>query len=211
MNLTRTEADKWLKILHGWLPIAEFAEALERLETTQGDYLLTDPRAGFYRDAYTANEFARLMGADLVRLVAGERPDFEVDLAGAVHAYEATEADTPGRKRGREIQEQRKLTIPGQPLVTDFPVEDWLTPDQADSALRTASERKSKRTYDPNCGLVILLNPVEFGAHQAAIEATMANATAAVRNRFSAVWVMWKGVAYCTWRNGKRANAKLKP
>ena len=51
----------------------------------------------------------------------------------------------------------------------------------------------------------ILLNPIEFGAYQAAIEALMADATAAVRNRFSAVWVLWKDTAYCTWSGGQKS------
>ena len=163
MNLTATEADGWLRLFQAWITVAGFAEMLEKLEIAHGDYLLTDPRAGFYRDAYAAKEFAALIAADSVRLVAGERPDFQLDLKGAVQAYEVTEADTPGRKRGKEIQDQRRRRAPGQPFVEDFPVEDWFTPKQADIALRTASERKLRPTYDPNSGLVILLNPIEFG------------------------------------------------
>lgn len=209
MNLTNTERDYWLKLLHAWLPLGEFEEALKRLEAAQGDYLLTDPRAGFYRDAYCAQQFAVLVRADQVRLVAEQRPDFEIDFAGTISSFEVTEADAPGRKRGLEIQEQRARRVPGQPLVKDFPVEDWLTPEQADLALRTAAEKKSHGNYHPRCGLVILLNPIEFGIHQQAVEALMADATAAARNRFASVWVLWKGVAYNTWRNGLRCSERL--
>lgn len=67
-----------------------------------------------------------------------------------MQAYEVTEADTPGRKRRKEIQDQRRRRIPGQPLVENFPVEEWLTPEQADIALRRASEWKLRPTYDSN-------------------------------------------------------------
>lgn len=53
------------------ITVAEFAEKLERLEIAQGDYLLTDPHARFYCDAYAAKGFAGLIAADRVRLVAG--------------------------------------------------------------------------------------------------------------------------------------------
>jgi len=37
----------------------------------------------------------------------------------------------------------------------------------------------------------------------------MTNATATVRNRFASVWVLWKGKAYNTWRNGLVGNGKV--
>ena len=209
MNLTKTERDDWLRRLHAWLTPKEFRDALNRLESAQRDHLLTDPRAGFYRDAFCAHEFATLVGADLVRLVGEERPDFQIDVAGAVSAFEVTEADTPGRKRGEEVQERRKRRVAGQPFVEHFPYENWLTPEQADVALRMAAERKNRPVYDRSGGLVILLNPIEFGAHQQAIEDLMADATAAVRNRFASVWVLWKGVGYNTWRNGGAGSGKF--
>ena len=209
MNLTNTECDQWLTFLHAWLPPKDFREALDRLEATQDDYLLTDPRAGFYRDAFCAEMFATLIGADQVRLFKGERPDFQISVAGSELAFEFTEADTPGRKRGQEVQERRKRRLPGQPFVEDFPYEDWLTPEQADLALRAAAEKKDRSVYDPTWGLVILLNQIEFGAHQQTIENLMVNATAAVRNRFASVWVLWKGVGYNTWQDGQPGIRKL--
>lgn len=185
MNLTKTERDDWLRVLHAWQSPKDFREALDRLEATQGDYLLTDPHAGFYRDAFCAELFATLMNADLVRLVAGERPDFQISVGGSELAFEFTEADTPGRKRGHDVQERRKRRVPGQPFVENIPDEDLLTPEQADVALRAAADKKDRSVYDPSWGLVILLNPVEFGAHQQAIENLMMGATAAVRNRFA--------------------------
>ena len=209
MNLTNTDRDQWLTLLHAWLPPKDFREALNRLETAQGDHLLTDPRAGFYRDAFCAELFATLVGADLVRLMAGERPDFQINIAGSESAFEVTEADTPGRKRGQDVQERRKRRVPRQPFVEDFPYEDWLTPEQADIALRTAADKKDRSVYDPSWGLVILLNPIEFGAHQQAIEELMVSATAAVRNRFASVWVLWKGVGYNTWQDGQPGTREL--
>ena len=209
MSLTKTERDDWLRILHAWQPPKDFREALDRLEAAQNDHLLTDPRAGFYRDAYCAELFATLIGADQVRLVTGERPDFQISIAGSELAFEVTEADTPGRKRGQEVQERRKRRVPGEPFVEDFPYEDWLTPNQADVALRTAAEKKDRGVYDPSWGLVILLNPIEFGAHQQAIENLMVGATAAVRSRFAAVWVLWNGVGYNTWQDGQPGTRRL--
>lgn len=67
LNLTKTERNDWLRILHAWQSPKDFREALDRLEAAQNDHLLTDPRAGFYRDAVCAESFATLVGADLVR------------------------------------------------------------------------------------------------------------------------------------------------
>ena len=209
MNLTNTERDQWLTFLHAWLSPKDFREALDRLEAAQGDYLLTDPRAGFYRDAFCAELFATLVGADLVRLVDGERPDFQISVAGSELEFEVTEADMPGRKRGQEVQERRKRRVPGEPFVEDFSYEDWLTPEQAGVALRAAADKKDRSVYDPSWGLVILLNPIEFGAHQQAIESLMVGSTAAVRNRFASVWVLWKGAGYNTWQDGQPGNRKL--
>jgi len=209
LNLTKTERDDWLRISHAWLPPKDFRDALDRLEAAQRDHLLTDPRAGFYRDAFCADQFAALGGADLVRLVSGERPDFQISIAGSEASYEVTEADTPGRKRGQGVQERRQRRIPGQPFAENFPYTEWLTPDQADVALRSAAEKRTAGVYDPNWGLVILLNPIEFGDHQQVVEDLMAAATAAARNRFASVWVLWKGVGYNTWHNGQAGRGKV--
>jgi len=157
MNLTKTERDDWLALLHAWLPVPDFQDALDRLEAAQENYLLTDPRAGFYRDAFAALQFVTLVSADQVRLVGEERPDFEIDISGTIQIFEVTEADTPGRKRGAEVQDRRKRRAPGQPFVEDFPAKEWLTPEIADLALRAAAEKKNRGVYDPSWSLVILL------------------------------------------------------
>ena len=93
--------------------------------------------------------------------------------------------------------------------MEDFPCEDWLTPSQAGLALRAAADKKNRGIYDPSWGLVILLNPIDFGVRQQAIEDLMADATAAVKERFASVWVLWKSVGYNTWRDGQTGVGKL--
>ena len=200
--MTRAERKHWLRTLSDWLSPAVFGEHLDRLLSEHGlSVLLTDPRAGFFRDAYCAREFAVLRGAQRVRLVANPRPDFEVEIAGITRAYEFTEADLPYRRRGDEIRAPCNLAA-GEPTWRAFPEEEWLTPTIADAILQKASELKNSDRYEPHWGLLILLNPVEFGSHQQAVESLMAGATKAVKNRFAEIWVLWKGVAYNAWTDG---------
>lgn len=204
MKMSEAERKSWRGDLSKWQSPADLNEKLDKLLSKHGSYVLTDPRANsIFRDSHCAHAFAVLCGAQKVRLGANP-PDFEIETAGTLQAYEVTEADTPDRKRGDEIKKSRGFPDTGKPSVKAFPEEMWLTPEIADIALRKASELKSFGEYEPHWGFLILLNPIEFGVHQQSIEALMADATEAAKDCFAEIWVLWKGSAYNTWINGAR-------
>jgi hypothetical protein len=185
-----------MRRLSNWQMPADMIGKAEELRTLLGSEALVQPRAGFFREAFTAGRFAGVRRADRVRLIyPDERPDFELDFGNEVEAFELVEADTAGRKRDLEIRRERAA---GDKVIA-FPVEEWLTPDEAGFLLDAAARRKSNGRYDRQCRLLIYLNPIEFDLHHAETLAIMKPATEAAKNHFAAVWVMWKGEAYRTW------------
>jgi hypothetical protein len=200
-NLTRGERRQWLDEFCRWQTPLSFSARVDDLWRERGDFLLTDPRAAFFREAHSAARFGRLRSANLVRLIAADRPDFELQIGSIIQQYEFTEADMPGRRRGQEIEADRAIASDDL-VIRPFPSEEWLTPAMADQILRGAAAKKSSAKYDPTWGLLILLNPIEFGAFQAEIESVMRDATASAGRRFADVWVLWSGRAYHTWSAG---------
>ena len=184
----------WRQELQKWHSLEGFRDKVRDLRSEHGRDLLTASGTGFYREAHTASRFACLCMAARVRLVAADRPDFEMDVADGARAFEVTEADMPGRKRNNEVKGWVEDRVEE--------VKDWLTPDIAVQILRAAAARKSDGRYEPGWGLLILLNPWNFGADQQAIEALMADATTAARDRFAEVWVLWQDTAYNPWLGG---------
>ena len=69
----------------------------------------------------------------MVRLVASQRPDFEIRIDGQIQQFEATEADIEGRRRGDE---------PDDPYLRPDPVENWR---RRFEAIHSSSARSSSR------------------------------------------------------------------
>ena len=199
---------EWKHALEKWHSPREFRNKLHELRSEYGWHLLT--KAGLtdlFRDAYCASVFASIRGADRVRLVKADQPDFETDLLGRTRMYEVVEADTPGRKRGDEINGRY------QPAAGDtLPPDLYLTSELAPQILTAAAERKNRNCYLAVWGLLIYLNPCRPGGQEERdIEKGMAQATAAAKDRFAEVWVLWEGTAYNTWRNSAPGNTVLQP
>lgn len=168
--------------------------------------VLIASRLGFYRDAWTACTFAKALQASSVRLLwPAERPDFEIGTEAGLQQFEAVEADYSDRDppRGDEYKAIVDRLDAGELIVEDYPESEILTSDLAAPILDIAARSKSDGRYPPHCNLVIHLNPSDMGWHQTEIEACMVAATAAARDHFAEVWVLWKGVAYHTWRQGE--------
>jgi hypothetical protein len=202
-NLTPQERREWIDKLCRSQSLDHFSTLVDELWHERGDFLLTDQRAAFFREAHAALTFASLRAATKVRLIEADRPDFEVELGLHIHAYEFTEADTPGRRRGQEIAADRTIGA-NIPVSRPFPSDEWLTPHLAEQILRSAAAKKANGGYEPHCGLLILLNPIEFDAYRTEIEALMQDATYVACRCFSEVWVLWKGRAYNPWKEGGR-------
>lgn len=150
----------------------------------------------FLRDAWTAAEFGRLRGANRVRIIDETRPDFELELAGKVEAFEAVEALDPTRRRGDEF---RDPTL----RVKDDPIEDWIArAGQAPEWLKAACGKKAAKGYDRSTNLVIYLNLSEYGIRQREVEGSFAEATASVATCFNTVWILWQQRACLIWDQG---------
>ncbi len=196
LRLTKDQRAQWMRRLSSWQAPQCMIDKAEEVRELLGSEALVQPRAGFFREAFVAGRFADVRHADHVRLVHPDpRPDFELRFGSRVEAFELVEADTAGRRRDLEIRLERDAGVE----VVPFPVEEWLTPGEAQSLLQAAAVKKSDGRYDPACRLLIYLNPVEFDVHRAAILAAMKPATASAKDRFAEVWVMWKGEAFQTW------------
>lgn len=91
--------------------------SVDAIADAMGDELLVAHGTSFFRDARIAAWFARHRNATRVRLLSEERPDFEIEIAGEVISYEATEADRKGRRRGVRRGQVRLC----HPMVSSHP------------------------------------------------------------------------------------------
>ena len=185
--------------LQQWMTADEMGERFDALSAISGDYFFIQGGLQFIRDAHIAATFAKARNASRVRLCAGERPDFEIEVGNATHLYEATEADLPGRRRGDEY----RATL-GKPdamvHVEDDEIHANITAVPGALSLRAAD--KAGGGYDPAFGLVIFLNVATYGCDKEEIEDCMGAATQPAANAFSEVWVLWGRDAYRTWPQG---------
>ncbi len=129
----------------------------------------------FLRDAWIASRVASALSSDKVRLLASERPDFEVQIGGHILQFEATEADIEGRRRGDE---------PDDPHPRMDPVENWRKRFEAiPSALDRVVAKKIEKDYEPGVSLVIYLNLGCYGAYIEEGLPILQDRTAAARNQ----------------------------
>lgn len=208
----RLEGPEWRKALadlQQWMSPADMAAQFDALSAITGDLLFEHGENGFIRDAYIAAGFASARGASRVRL-ADDPPDFEIELDGVTHKFEATEADIPGRRRGKEYKDAR-----GKPPEARLVGQDVINAGIAavPVALRAAAEGKVAKArknpaYDPSWGLVILQNCATSGCGHDAVEASFDHATEPASAAFAEVWVLWGGDAYRTWPPGGPRPAK---
>ena len=192
----KRQRNQWKSRLEEWQSAQDFRDALDKLRAEYGKQLLSKSEfTSLFRDAYAASAFAFHRGAEKVRLIKANQPDFEIEALGRKQMYEVVEADTPGRRRGDEIKHQPER-VTGTPLPDDL----LLTAELAQQILETAAKRKDKDIYLPEWGLVIVLNPIRLGGQeQHDIEEGLARATAVVKDRFEEVWVLWGHAAYKAW------------
>lgn len=188
---------RWKQELQEWQSLTQFHRKVLDLKVQHGRTLLIASGTDFFRDAHTAHRFAFLRGATRLRLVAADRPDFEMDVAAGARMFEITEAYPIDRRRGDEA---KRWATGGQ----FRPVIDLLTLYLAEQLLREATARKNDDRYEREWGLLILLDQWDFVEDRQAIEACMADATAGAKDRFAEVWVLWQNTAYNTWLDGER-------
>ena len=217
---------EWKCELSNWHSPQDFSDKVRKMKAEHGIPLLRDPKHRFFRETQPAGDFGLLLRAQKVRLAAEDPPDFEMEAPEGPREYEVTEADAADRKRGDEIKARRKKIADdiasgklaeGAPHIEPFPEDAWATPKVALRALEKAAESKAEKSktnpkYKRDWGLLVFLNLLKpHNQQQQVIEDGMAQATAAAKDRFAEVWVIWEGTAYNAWRGDARGNSILRP
>ena len=166
------------------------ADRCDEIADRFDDQVVTKPEFKFWREAANASAFASLIGARLVRLHDGERPDFAVNRDGLWEQFELTEALQPGRRRGDEYK------APDHNSSKFDPYNDWVRRRQAiPEALKASIHRKTSRIYQDGCNLLIYLNLGTYGHWREDIEADIQRECAPALKQFKQVWVLWDGSA----------------
>lgn len=182
-----------------WMSPHEMDARFDALSQLSGDYFFIQAGLQFLRDAHIAAQFAKSRDVSRVRLCAGTRPDFEIEVEDGTRLYEATEADLPNRRRGDEYRSALGRP-PGIVHVDRKEISENIAAVPDTLADRAAD--KAAGGYDPAWGLVIFLNVATYGCDQDEIEGCLEAATQPAAGAFAEVWVQWGPDAYRTWPQG---------
>jgi hypothetical protein len=118
-RIPRDTLDAWATELSTWTPADSFRTRIDQIaRSIPRSIFFRQGGLTFLREAWIASRTACALQAGSVRLVAAQRPDFEVQIGGQIEQFEATEADMDGRRRGDE---------PEWHDMRPDPVEDWRT------------------------------------------------------------------------------------
>lgn len=175
-----------------WLNPSEMQKIVDSVNTDIGsEVLFNQAGLAFLRDAWIAAEVAIIQGADLVRLVSDEWPDFEVRINHETKQYEAVEADDPARRRGDEY----KNLEDGE--MEEDPVGDWIErANQSSQWIANACSKKAKKRYAANVNLIVYLNMSEFGIRHDEVLSNFSGAVSSAKNSFEEIWILWKKKLY---------------
>lgn len=149
---------RWRDFFCGWRSPTAAQTALEILSNQAGDHMLDDPRMGWAKEAWIANRYGTRVGAEGVRLLRADPPDFEVIFsAGGTHRCEAVEVVRPGRRRGDELRQARN-----QPWLANTPIpipeDEWMDHTAALQAVDEQITRKAAKGYPERYVLAIYVN-----------------------------------------------------
>jgi hypothetical protein len=195
---TRIQKDvlvEWRTELSQWTTCDAFRTRIDNLaDGIPRNTFFRQAGLTFMRDAWIASRVASALSSDMVRLIASDRPDFEIRIGSHILQFEATEADIEGRRRGDE---------PDDPHPRMDPVENWRKRFEAiPSALDRVVAKKIEKDYAPEVNLVIYLNLGCYGAYVEEGLPIIQDRTEAARNKFKSVYVLWEGELYKFWENG---------
>lgn len=210
-QLTKAERESWRIRLEQEMSPDEMIRSVDELKDIVWAYMHVQAGLAFVRDAWTAGRFAQARAADAVRLWPGDRPDCELMLQGRRELFEIVEADQPGRQRSAEYRDLIRRRELGEREQVEID-EDWQSrAAMAPEMLRRAAIAKAAKGYDLDNGLIIHLNLMEHGFKAREVEAAMQPCTAAAKDAFREVWVLWQNAAYPLWRNGKALPPDRRP
>jgi hypothetical protein len=188
---TESELDAAQQLLVQWQLPDDFSNTTLAMckRCLSRDYF-NRPRLKFLHDAYVLAKFARLKGADSVRLAtpSDQWPDGFIKFQGETFNIEVTSTHG-GRKLGQEYRHVMEPTLD--------PVENWI--ERANSISKYLDEAisgKSRKNYASPCWLVVYLNISEYNIRQIEIEQVIAATKARYAAGFVDISVLWKGKLY---------------
>jgi hypothetical protein len=186
----------WTTELSEWTSTDVFRARIDRIaQSVPRSTFFSQGGLTFLRDAWIASRVACALPSDRVRLVASQRPDFEIRIDGQIQQFEATEADIDGRRRGDE---------PDDPYLQPDPVENWRRRFEAiPAALDRVVAKKLKKDYPPEVNLAIYVNLGCYGAYVKEGLPILRDHTALARNKFKRVFALWEGSLYKFWEDGR--------
>ena len=194
----------WILKMSAWQTPEQMRMLVEDCaQSVGGTSILAKQGYGFWRDSWIAAEYSRLSKADQVRLINEDFPDFATSLKGVETQFEATEVLEHTRRRGDEIKVGLERAEAGLSTAIEDPPERWLTPETANHALNEASEKKGKKNYPSEIGLVIYLNWSDYFIPEDRIVSIMSDATKEVRLKFKSIDILWRQTVFHVWKNGR--------
>jgi hypothetical protein len=197
-RIPKETLDGWRIELSSWWPTKAFSSRVEEIsapEHISRQVYFRQPGLAFLRDAWIASRVAFALSSAQVRLVPGERPDFEIQTDGRVVQFEATEADMDGRRRGDE---------PDDSDWRPDPVEEWRKRFEAiPAALNRVVTKKIGKSYPPDTALVIYVNLGCYGAYVEEGIPILHAGTELAKDTFKAVFAIWEGTLYKLWEDGQ--------
>ncbi|WP_370205309.1 hypothetical protein [Bradyrhizobium diazoefficiens] len=201
IRIPKTTLEEWRAELSIWTGADAFRNRVDEIvRPLARETFFGQAGLAFLRDAWVAGRVATAFSCDLVRLSPTQRPDFEIQTDGLIQQFEATEADQDGRRRGDE-------TDSSDPLPD--PVERWRERFEAiPTALARVVAKKIEKQYPPGIGLVIYVNLGCYGAYVDEGLPILQSGTAAAKDKFSVVLVIWEGTIYKLWEGGRAVLGK---
>lgn len=197
--MTRIPKDtlkSWETELSGWTQPSAFRARIDQItQTIPKRTFFGQGGLAFLRDAWIASRLVSALPSDMVRLVASDRPDFEIQTCERIEQFEATEADMDGRRRGDEPDDQ---------FPQPDPVENWRQRFEAiPAALDRVVTKKLGKDYSSEINLAIYVNLGCYGAYVKEGLPILRDHTAPAKTNFKRIFVLWEGCLYKFWEDGE--------
>lgn len=191
----------WLNQFGERQSLKAFSSLVDRCYEELGSLaVFTQHGTNFWRDAWVASKAAYYLNATEVRLLEPiPFPDFALYFGDVEQVFEATEIIRSDRRRGDEL---KGMAERGDTILS-HPEDQWLTPESAGRLLSLASEKKARKRYAQDCGLVIYLNETDYDLKRQETLSTFVKSTRAAGEVFQTVDILFSERMWRTWVNQK--------
>jgi hypothetical protein len=153
------------------------------------------------REATAAAKFALVLSGDRpvsIELESDRFPDFTLRVGNNILAFEQTEADRPGRRRGDEYRRAARRKAEGLPL----PIEQYDPAGEEQDAIPAiieAIQKKANRRNSPPPNLLVYVN-FSCDWEKPPITGLIASQLAhRWRADFESCWLLWEDRIFRLW------------